>query len=179
MNEELGARARADDGTAFEQLLRANALSMLRFADFVLHDRSAAEDAVQEAFMIAWSQRRGLRDESSFTPWLRTIVLRECLRWRRRFFRQVLGLNDRVVAPPAADATAQLDVARAVRRLAPPVRAVIYLHFYEDRTLSQVASELGIPESTTKTRLYGALQQLARSLTGYGPQASGGAEKEQ
>src|SRR5947208_11674067 len=81
MDGELGVRASSP--ADFERLLRANAHSMLRFADFVLHDRSAAEDAVQEAFMIAFQRRETLRDEAAFTAWLRTIVLRECLRWRR------------------------------------------------------------------------------------------------
>jgi RNA polymerase sigma-70 factor (ECF subfamily) len=151
----------------FERLLRANARSMLRFADFVLHDRSAAEDAVQEAFMIAYERRGTLRDETAFVPWLRTIVLRECLRWRRRRWFQVLGLTDRVVAPVAPDPGIQVDLARAVSRLSPKLRAVVYLHYYEDRTLASLAAELGIPESTAKTRLYEALRRLQAALVGY------------
>jgi len=79
MDEGLGVRA--GSSADFERLLRANAQSMLRFADFVLHDRSAAEDAVQEAFMIAFQRRGTLRDQSAFAAWLRTIALRESLRW--------------------------------------------------------------------------------------------------
>ena len=167
MDEERDARASTAAG--FEQLLRANASSMLRFADFVLHDRSAAEDAVQEAFMIGYQRRESLRDATAFTAWLRTIVLRECLRWRRRGFVHALGLTDRVVAPVTADPAVQLDLARAVRRLSRRLRAVIYLHFFEDQTLNRVASELGIPEATAKTRLYAALRKLQRALPGYGP----------
>lgn len=173
MDEELVAPARANDEAAFEELLRASARPMLQFADFVLHDLSAAEDAVQEAFVIAWRRRQTLRDETAFTPWLRKIVLRECLRWRRRRFWQVLGLSDRVVAPSSSDPALRLDMAQAVRRLSPTLRAVVYLHFYEDLTLVQVASELGIPESTAKTRLYEALRRLQRALPGYAPSNSG------
>lgn len=53
MDDELGGRARAGDREAFEALLHRHARAMLQFADFVLHDRSAAEDAVQEAYMTA------------------------------------------------------------------------------------------------------------------------------
>ena len=172
MDEERDARASRAAG--FEQLLRANARSMLRFADFVLHDRSAAEDAVQEAFMIAYQRRGTLRDQAAFTPWLRTIVLRECLRWRRRGFFRSLGLPDYVVAPAPADPTVHLDLAREVRRLSPKLRAVIYLHFFEDQTLNRVALELGIPEATAKTRLYEALRRLQRALPGYAPSNAGG-----
>lgn len=172
MDEERDARASQPAG--FEQLLRANAPSMLRFADFVLHDRSAAEDAVQEAFMIAYQRRGALRDPAAFTPWLRTIVLRECLRWRRRGFFRAFGLSDQVVASAAADPAVRLDLARAVRQLSPKLRAVIYLHYFEDQTLNRVASELSIPEATVKTRLYEALRRLQRALPGYEPSNAGG-----
>ncbi len=167
MDEELGAPA--GNPADLERLLRANARSMLRFADFVLHDRSAAEDAVQEAFMIAYQRRATLRDETAFVPWLRTIVLRECLRWRRRRWFQILGLSDRVVAAAAPDPAVHLDLARAVQRLSPSLRAVVYLHYYEDQTLSRIATQLSIPESTAKTRLYEALRRLERALPAYSP----------
>src|SRR5207248_135841 len=84
--------------------------------------RSGAADAVQEAFMIAWNRRQTLHEHSAFVPWLRTIVLRECLRWRRRRFLQVLGLSDRVIAPATSDPALQVDLGRAVRRLSPAQR---------------------------------------------------------
>jgi RNA polymerase sigma-70 factor, ECF subfamily len=174
MGKELGAPAAAD----LERLLRANAHSMLRFADFVLHDRSAAEDAVQEAFMIAYQRHGTLKDQTAFTAWLRTIVLRECLRWRRRRWLHILALTDRVVAPPTPDPAIQVDLARAVRRLSPKLRAVVYLHYYEDLTLARIAAELGIPDATVKTRLYEALRRLQRALPGYAPQPSA-AEQDQ
>jgi len=104
---------------------------------------------------------------------VRTIVLRECLRWRRRRFLQVLGLSDRVIAPATSDPTLQVDLGRAVRRLSPAQRAVVYLHFFEDQTLNQVATELRLPESTVKSRLYEALRRLQRALPGYGPSNAG------
>ncbi len=165
MDEGLGAPG--GNPANLERLLRAHARSMLRFADFVLHDRSAAEDAVQEAFMIAYQRRGTLRDEAAFEPWLRTVVLRSCLRWRRRRWFAVLRLTDRVVAPSTPDPATQVDLARAVRRLSPKLRAVVYLHYYEDRTLGSVAAELNISESTAKTRLYEALRRLHAALVDY------------
>jgi RNA polymerase sigma-70 factor (ECF subfamily) len=109
-----------------------------------------------------------LQDASAVLPWLRRIVLRECLRWRRHPFWRAVVLPDRVIAP-SADLAAHIDVAKAVRRLSPKLRAVIFLHYYEDQTLKQVGSELGIPESTAKTQLYAALRRLETLLPGYGP----------
>lgn len=157
-----------EGAAAFEVSLRKYARSMLQYADFVLHDLSAAEDAVQEAFVIAWQRRESLRDASAFAPWLRRIVLRECLRWRRRPWVRWLTLTEHVVSrAPETDATQHLDVGRAVARLSPELRAVIFLHFFEDLTLKAVAAELRIPEGTVKTRLYEALRRLEGSLAGY------------
>jgi RNA polymerase sigma-70 factor, ECF subfamily len=170
MSDELAGRVPAGDREAFEVLLQQHARAMLQFADFVLHDRSAAEDAVQEAFMTAWKKRAQLRDRGSFAPWLRRIVLRECLRWRRHPLWRMVALPDRVVAPNR-DSAEHLDVANAVARLSPRLRAVIFLHYYEDQTLKQVATDLDIPESTVKTRLYDALRRLETLLPGYGAPA--------
>ncbi len=167
MDDELAGRAPAGDREAFEALLHRHAQAMLRFADFVLHDRSAAEDAVQEAFMTAWKKQGQLQDPSAFLPWMRRIVWRECLRWKRHPFWRAVVLPDRVIAP-SADVSAHIDVANAVRRLSPKLRAVIFLHYHEDRTLKQVGTELGIPESTAKTQLYAALRRLETLLPGYG-----------
>ena len=170
MNEELAGRVRAGDREAFEALLHRHAQAMLRFADFVLHDRSAAEDAVQEAFMMAWKNRAQLHDPGAFGPWLRRIVLRACLRWRRHPFWRSVTQAEREMAP-AADPVAHLDIANAVRRLSPKLRAIVFLHYYEDQTQKRVATELGVPESTVKSRLYDALRRLEILLPGYGAPA--------
>jgi len=59
------------------------------------------------------------------------------------------------------------------QRLSPKLRAVVFLHFYEDLTLARIATELGIPESTAKTRLYEALRRLQRFLPAYTGSKSG------
>src|ERR1700736_5722071 len=100
-----------DDSGAFEASLRKHARSMLQYADFVLHDLSAAEDAVQEAFVIAWQRRNSLRDTSAFAPWLPRIVLPESLRCGRRPWGRWPPPTDHVVTgAPQADATQRLDV---------------------------------------------------------------------
>jgi RNA polymerase sigma-70 factor (ECF subfamily) len=118
--------------------------------------------------MTAWRKQDQLQDASAVLPWLRRIVLRECLRWRRRPFWRAVVLSDRVIAP-SADLEAQMDIAKAVGRLSPKLRAAIFLHYYEDQTLKQVGAGLGIPESTVKTQLYAALRRLETLLPGYGP----------
>src|SRR5260370_16312882 len=97
MGDEPAARAGVDSGTPFESVLRASGRAMLQFADFVLEDLSAAEDATQDALVIAWRRRKIAKVEGDHGGWLRRIVLRECLRWRRHPLFRVFALKDRVV----------------------------------------------------------------------------------
>jgi DNA-directed RNA polymerase specialized sigma24 family protein len=126
---------------------------MLQFADFVLDDLSAAEDALQGALVIAWRRRKTVKGEADVRARLRKIVFRECLRWRRHPIFRLLALRDRVVSQTDPETATQRDAPREVRRLSPQVRAVAFLHFYEGLTLAQIASDLRMPASKVKARL--------------------------
>jgi len=153
MGDEPAARAGVDSGTPFESVLRASARAMLQFADFVLDDLSAAEDATQDALVTAWRRRKAVKVEGDHRGWLRRIALRECLRWRRHPLFRLLALKDRVVGPGGQEAATQPDVARKVGLLSRKVRAVAFLHFYEGLTVAEVASELGTPASKVTIQL--------------------------
>lgn len=165
MGDEPAARAGVDSGTPFDSVLRASARAMLQFADFVLDDLSAAEDATQDALVIAWRRRKTVKVDGDHRGWLRRIVLRECLRWRRHPVFRLFALRDRVVGP-GGKAAAQPDVAGEVGRLSLKARAVAFLHFYEGVAVAQVASELGIPASMVTSQL-GKAADYGSAVRGY------------
>jgi RNA polymerase sigma-70 factor (ECF subfamily) len=151
---------------------------MLQFADFVLDDLSAAEDATQDALVIAWRRRKTVKVEGDHGGWLRRIVLRECLRWRRHPIFRFFALRDRVMARADQDAATQREVARRVRRLSSRARAVAFLHFYEGLTVSQIASELRMPASMVRTQLDTA-SNLGSAIRSYASERSGRISKNQ
>src|SRR5260370_38394836 len=107
MGDEPAACAGLGAGTAFETALRGSARPTLQFAAFVLDALTAAEDTLQDAFVIAWRRRKRLEDEADFRATLLRIVLRECLRWRRHPIFRFFALKDRVMARADQDATTQ------------------------------------------------------------------------
>jgi RNA polymerase sigma-70 factor (ECF subfamily) len=163
MLDEAAASVAADD--AVRRLLRARIDDAYRLATFILRDPLAAEDAVQEAALLAWDRRGSLRDSASADGWFTRILVNVCrdeLRRRSRRLR-VITLDPADGAwphPPTGDA----DLATALARLTPDEQALVALRFGRELTVPQIAEQLRVPEGTVKSRLHSALQHLRAAL---------------
>lgn len=151
-------------GTAGEEAVRALLLSRLdgayRLATCILRDPAAAEDAVQEAALRAWSMRRGLRDPDRAEAWFSKIVVNVCradlgARSRRGFVLPVAPFAD-------ADDSGDLrdEVGRALARLTPDEQVVVGMRYGRDLTVPEIALLTGIREGTVKSRLHNAIEHL-------------------
>ena len=69
--QELVVRAQAGDRDAFSQLAARSIGRLTAVARMILRDEYAAQDAVQEAFILAWRSLPGLREPDKFEAWLR------------------------------------------------------------------------------------------------------------
>jgi len=143
-------------------------------ARLILRDHELARDAVQEGFIAAWRNIPTLRDPDRFDAWLRRLVVRACIDVLRRRGRRPIEVEIPALFDPAvADATALfadrelLDL--ALRRLQPEWRAVVVLHYYLGMPLPEVASVLGIPIGTAKSRHHRSLEALRVSVADLDP----------
>jgi len=159
------ARAVAGDPDSFSHLLEPLLNQAYRLAAVMLDDRSAAEDAVQEAAIKAWRKVKQLRgDASSVRPWFLSIVANECRMARRGRWFSVIKLAD--VRVPAADSDdVRSDLHQALLRLTPEERLPLVLHFYLDLPLEELARTLGVSPSAAKSRVYRAARRLRDDLT--------------
>ena len=163
---DLVTDAKAGDEAAFGQLLAPLIEPAYRFACGMLHDRQAAEDAVQEASLLAWRKLSRLHDGTEMRPWFFGIVANQCRTIRRGRWWSVLKREDLAQAPQAGTGEPTgLDLRRALARLDPRKRAVIVLYFYLDLPLEEIAQALGATPAATKARLYRTVQEL-RSVLG-------------
>jgi RNA polymerase sigma-70 factor (ECF subfamily) len=76
---ELVDRARHGDHGAFEVLIAAAVDRLYGAATLILHDRTLAEEAVQETMIRAWRDLPRLRDAERFDAWLRRILVHACM----------------------------------------------------------------------------------------------------
>lgn len=166
----LVERAREGDHDAFAVLAHAAVARLDAAARLILRDRELARDAVQEAFIRAWRDLRGLRDPERFDAWLHRLTVHACLDIARRRKRRVHEVELSPLATPfEADASGRIAdrelLDDALRRLDPEWRAVVVLHYFLGMPLPDVAAELRIPLGTAKSRLHRSLGVMRTTLT--------------
>ena len=79
MDRALVEAARNRDREAYADLIRVRGDRLYALAQRILRDVDRAEDALQEALVIAWRDLPGLRDPDRFDAWLHRLVVRACL----------------------------------------------------------------------------------------------------
>jgi RNA polymerase sigma-70 factor, ECF subfamily len=94
---DLVARARAGDHAAFGDLVDRHRVAVFRAALAALGSHAEAEDAAQDAFVVAWRRLDSFRGESSFKTWLLTIAWHQAINRRRglmKWWKRTLPLDD-------------------------------------------------------------------------------------
>jgi RNA polymerase sigma-70 factor (ECF subfamily) len=149
-------RAKAGDRFAFDELVGPLIDQAFRLAFGMLHDREAAEDAVQEATVRSWRKLDNLRAGTQMRPWFLAIVANQCRTTARGRWWSVLrldnpqwsagaGFEDRIVRGA--------DLRAALRKLGLEQREALVLRYYLDLSLEEVAAITGVPVGTVKSRL--------------------------
>jgi RNA polymerase sigma factor (sigma-70 family) len=168
MRQDLVERARRWDGDAFGQLAAGEVDRLHAIARLILRDPDLAEDAVQEALVRCWRQLPKLRDVERFDAWLYRILMRATadeFGRRRRHEGMVQTIRmEPVVADSAGDLADRDELEAGFRHLSLDHRAVVVLHHYAGLPLPEVATALGIPIGTAKSRYHYAMSALRAAL---------------
>ena len=128
-------------------------------------DLSDAEDAVQEAFVIALRKERDFRRVTNPEAWIRTAALNH-LRSRWRHASVVRRYQPRVPGPqvPVEVGPEHVAIVTALAQVDADQREVVVLHYLADLGTAEIAAELAVPEGTVKSRLSRARARLADLL---------------
>jgi RNA polymerase sigma-70 factor (ECF subfamily) len=172
MRSDLVERARSGDREAFEQLAAAEVDRLLAIARLILRDRTLAEDAVQEALVRCWRQLPKLHDVDRFDGWLYRILVNAATDESKRSRRFRASIQIVRLEPAIADGVQTIadrdQLERGFRRLSIDHRAVVVLHHYVGLPLTEVATTLGIPVGTVKSRYHYAMSALRAALEAQG-----------
>lgn len=193
-DDELVRAVVAGSPDALASLYDRYAESIHRLAVRLTNDRGLAEEIVQETFLVLWNRAERFDPASgSLATWLRTVARNRAVDRLRAAARRPrsavpsfatstddpaerlavgpeLGSVDAAATPDRAIELAELRTAlrAALATMPDPERRVILLAYQEGLSQSEIATRLGWPLGTVKTRTRRALGRLRAALTGRG-----------
>ena len=167
IDSEIDASADVADagrGGRFLAVARPALDRIYRLAGLLLGNAAEAEDAAQDALVLAWQRFDDLREPERFGAWLDRIVVNGCrdrLRRRRTVrFIPLAGGVDPIDRDPFASFLERDTLLAFVERLSAEERIVVVLRFWADLSLEAIAERLEWPLGTVKSRLHRALGRL-------------------
>ena len=168
------ARSQAEDAVLAE-LVDQYAGALYRVAFSVLRNPADAEDAVQETYLRVLRHRDTLNEVRDYRVWLVRIVWNIVLDRKRRAktrpetddvaeLARVLPSNGLSAEQVAAAAQHHAHVLGCVNQLPAKEREVLQLSAFEELSSVEIASVLGITESSVRSRLFRARNLMAGLL---------------
>ena len=169
--QELVALVSSGSRAAVELLVRRYDQMLYRTARAILKDDSEAEDAVQEAFLLAHRGIGKFRQDSKLSTWLVRIVANVAMGRLRKNTRRhrIIQLGDNVLqeqrglhndAPEGPDeALSRVDTRRLIEAkidaLPDPYRTVFVLRAVQELSVEETSEALGIAKVTVRSRFSG------------------------
>jgi len=193
LDDQLVVRVRRKEETALRDLMRMHNRRLYRIARGILRDDVEAEDAVQEAYVRAFSHLDEFRGDAEIGTWLSRIVMNEALGRLRRRPAPVnrTGLDDleqhTAEIIPFSASTMKSDPERsmaqrqiqalleqAIDELPADFRLVLIARVVEEMSIEETSELLDLEPATVKTRLHRARVLLRDAMeTHVGPVLQG------
>lgn len=179
---ELVRRALARDAGALRAIMQKHNQRLYRLARGILRHEAEAEDAVQDAYVSAFTHLASYRGDATLATWLSRIVMNEALARLRRFRPTVdlatlepVASKAQIIQFPLANPNddpertmAQRQILEIVERATDSLPEVFRLVFItrviEGLSVEETAELLGIKPQTVKTRLHRARQLVREQL---------------
>lgn len=129
-----------------------------------------AQDLLQEAFVKAFNSIHTLEELSAFPGWLKRVVLNTGLEFLRKKSLQFESISDKVDLSeelPEDYFVSDEELHKEINQLPDGCRTVLVLHLFEGLKHQDIASRIGIAESTSKTQYRHAKMLLKEKLISY------------
>jgi RNA polymerase sigma factor (sigma-70 family) len=170
-------KASQGDDTARAALYHQYSQKMFSICVRMTGSRRDAEDILQDAFLLAFKSLQQLKDHRLFEPWLRKIVVNECIRFTKRAF-QFTAFHEQTFEQAAEEETGWWQqigfdqIHNEIKNLPHGCREIFNLYVVEDYSHQQIAEALNISVSTSKSQYSRARlllkERLLKQMERYG-----------
>jgi RNA polymerase sigma-70 factor (ECF subfamily) len=162
-------RARGGEHAAFELLFRRFEQPVFNLALRLCGNRDDAADVLQDTMLRVFASVGGFRGGSPFWGWLRQVAVNEALQKlrKRRLLDEELPMGEHEFedfAPPPAAAADAAALSRALLRLPPATRGVLWLYHAEGYTHEEIAALMQKTSSFSKSQLARGSRRLRALL---------------
>lgn len=189
-DEDLMLAFRDGEAAAFEELVSRHKRGLYNFLLRSVHDRSRAEEMLQEVFLRVIRAKDRYQRTARFTTWIYTIARNLCVdESRRQRFRRTIPLEvkgrgrggdglsildvteAKQVGTDAASEAPKIRerVAAAIDNLPEDQREVFIMRQFGGLSFKQIGEAVGAPENTVKSRMRYALEKLRGDLQDIDP----------
>lgn len=147
------AAAQQGDALALDRLLDELAPYVRRLCARIAP--AAADDATQEALLAIFRGLPSLRAPEAIMTWVRSVTVRTAIRLAHRHDLEIAA-EGTLMSRPASSLEGLVDIDDALARLPVSQRVVLVLRTREGLSEQEIATTLGIPIGTVKSRLHRA-----------------------
>ena len=166
----LVRRAAAGDLDAFAEIVRRTQTMAFAVAVGVLRDHALAQDAVQDAYLVAFRRLADLDEPAAFLGWLRRIVITTALNLRRARRHTFLRLDDAPDVPVLDDTETRWTelqrqrLAGALLTLSSDERRICDRRYHGGWSVARLAADAGIDEPAMRKRLQRIRDRLRKEI---------------
>jgi len=172
----LVARVAEGDRHALRLLFARHQPKVYRFVLRLVANSATAEDVVNEVFFDLWRQAASFEGRAQLSTWLLAIARNKALTaMRGRVHEPLDDATAEAIPDPAGTAEECIDVSQrgallrqCLTQLSAAHREIIDLVYYHEKSIDEVATIVGVPAATVKTRMFYARKRLAELLAAAG-----------
>jgi RNA polymerase sigma-70 factor, ECF subfamily len=174
-DEALIARIASGNRLAMQALFVRHQARVYRFVLRLVRNEALAEDLTSDVFLTVWQQAHRFEARSSATTWLLAIARYKTFAELRRRSEPLSEDESEQPCDPADSPEAAFEnkhrgeiLRRCLKHLSREHREIIDLVYYHEKSVQEVATIVGIPNNTVKTRMFYARRRLSELLQAEG-----------
>ncbi|MFT4662040.1 MAG: RNA polymerase sigma factor (sigma-70 family) [Patiriisocius sp.] len=170
LNQELLEQCMQRNPVAQRKIYDMYVRAMFNTSLRIVNQREDAEDVVQESFVTAFGTIDKVKDLRAFGGWLKRIVINKSLNVVKKKKLKFVEMEYDLKAEEADETLNEWSkfsiqhIKQAILKLPDGYKAVFSLYMFEDFSHKEIASQLGITESTSKSQLNRAKHKLKEML---------------
>lgn len=145
----------------FEEKITLIYKDLYKFIYYIIKNQNLTEDILQETLMKAYEKFDTIKDIQKFKPWIFSIAKNESLSWIKKYNREIPSENIylEMLSDSLGDIPEELliknetreQVRESIKVLKPIDQEIMYLRYYYDLTLNEIALILNMNENTVRT----------------------------